>query len=79
MRNRETATFIVGGLHKDGFEWACREFESIGYVLVAFEVDCDGYHWKATYAKADALDPPRGVRTTRLCLSRSLRQGERQP
>ncbi|MEM1563281.1 MAG: hypothetical protein QW161_01230 [Candidatus Bathyarchaeia archaeon] len=44
---------IVGGLHMDDFEWACRQYEEIGYVLVAFMMDCDAYHWKAIYIKAD--------------------------
>ncbi len=78
MRNRETATFIVGGLHKGDFEWASREYEGSDYVLVAFELDCDGYHWRATYVKAGLLDKGDRGRTTRLCLSQSLRQGEHQ-
>jgi len=46
---------IVGGLHMDDFEWASREYEVIGYVLIAFMMDCDAYHWKAIYVKADQL------------------------
>jgi len=76
MKKKIGETIIVGGLHRDDFEWASREYEADGYVLVAFEVDCDGYHWRATYVKAGLLDTGDRGRTTRLCLSQSLRQGE---
>jgi hypothetical protein len=72
-------TFVVGGLHKDDFEWASREYEDSGYVFAAFELDCDGYHWKATYARIDPHEAPSRGRTTRLCLSRPLHRGEHQP
>lgn len=49
---------VVGGLHKDDFEWAAQQHEELGYVLVAFVLDCDGYHWKAVYVKADQLEKP---------------------
>lgn len=39
----------------DDFEWAAEHFEEIGYVLTAFMMDCDGYHWKVVYVKADQL------------------------
>jgi len=42
---------VVGGLHKDDFERAAQQYEEIGYVLVAFILDSDGYHWKAIYVK----------------------------
>lgn len=42
---------VVGGLHKDDFEWASRQNEEEGYVLMAFLLDHDGYHWKAVYTK----------------------------
>jgi hypothetical protein len=48
--------FFVGGLHRDDFEWASKEYEELGYVLVAFELDVDGYHWKAVYVKAGLLE-----------------------
>ncbi|MGQ9507683.1 MAG: hypothetical protein ACUVTB_07530 [Candidatus Bathycorpusculaceae bacterium] len=48
--------FIVGGLHLDDFERASRQHEENGYVLVAFLLDCDGYHWKAIYVKAGQLE-----------------------
>ena len=51
-----TDKIVAGGLHKDDFEWACGQYESAGYVLVSFELDIDGYHWKAVYAKADTLE-----------------------
>lgn len=47
---------IVGGLHMDDFQWASHQYVEIGYVLVAFVLDRDGYHWKAVYVKADHLD-----------------------
>ena len=46
---------VVGGLHMDDFEWASRQYESAGYVLVAFMMDHDAYHWKAIYIKAEQL------------------------
>jgi len=51
-----TDKVVVGGLHKDDFEWACGQYENAGYVLVCFELDVDGYHWKAVYVKADMLE-----------------------
>ena len=51
-----TDKVVVGGLHKDDFEWACGQYENAGYVLVGFELDVDGYHWKAVYVKADMLE-----------------------
>ena len=48
--------FVVGGLHKDDFEWADQQYDEVGYVLVAFVLDRDGYHWKAVYFKADQLE-----------------------
>ncbi|MCS7114260.1 MAG: hypothetical protein N0A00_02475 [Candidatus Bathyarchaeota archaeon] len=46
---------VLGGLHMDDFEWASRQYEAIGYVLIAFILDRDAYHWKAIYVKADQL------------------------
>ena len=43
---------VVGGLHKDDFERAAQQYEEAGYILVAFVLDRDGYHWKAIYVKA---------------------------
>ncbi|MCK4434750.1 hypothetical protein KAU92_04610, partial [Candidatus Bathyarchaeota archaeon] len=47
---------VVGGLHKDDFEWAAQQCEELGYVLVGFVLDCDGYHWKAVYVKLSNLE-----------------------
>ena len=47
---------VVGGLHKDDFEWVAQRYEDIGYILVAFVLDRDSYHWKAVYFKADQLE-----------------------
>jgi hypothetical protein len=32
---------------------ASKEYKERGHVLVAFDLDVDGYHWKAVYVKAD--------------------------
>ncbi|MGQ9624560.1 MAG: hypothetical protein ACUVT9_04230 [Candidatus Bathycorpusculaceae bacterium] len=39
----------------DDFEWATREYEAVGYVLIAFMLDIDCYHWKAIYVKTEQL------------------------
>jgi hypothetical protein len=48
----ETDRFVIGGLHRDDFGRASEQYEELGYVLVGFLLDVDGYHWKAVYAKA---------------------------
>lgn len=53
---------IVGGLHIDDFQWASHQYEELGYVLVAFVLDRDRYHWKAVYAKANHPDVPVSIR-----------------
>lgn len=45
-------TMVHGGLHLEDFEWAVRHYESIGYVLVAFVLDFDRYHWRAVFLDA---------------------------
>jgi hypothetical protein len=50
-----TEKLVVGGLHKDDFEWASVEYEEAGF-LVCFELDVDGYHWRAVYVKAGTLE-----------------------
>lgn len=55
-RQVNTERLVVGGLHKDDFEWAAQQYEELGYVLVAFVLDRDGYHWKALYVKVDQLE-----------------------
>ena len=52
--------FIVGGLHRDDFERAAQRYEEIGYVLVAFLLDRDGYHWQAVYVKVENLEKTMG-------------------
>ena len=47
---------VIGGLHRDDFEWAAKQYEDAGYVLIAFELDDDGYHWRAVYAKVQTLE-----------------------
>ena len=54
---RETDKLVVGGLHRDDFEWAAQRYEEIGYILTAFILDRDGYHWKAIYAKIGQGEP----------------------
>ncbi len=53
--------FVIGGLHIDDFESARRQYEEDGYVLVAFVLELDGYHWRAVYAKAGMLDSVLGA------------------
>lgn len=53
---RKTYKLIIGGLHREDFEWASRQHEENGYVLVAFLLDYDGYHWKAVYSKISDLN-----------------------
>jgi len=48
---------FVGGLHRDDFEWAAQQYEEVGYILVAFILDYDGYHWKAIYVKRSEGEP----------------------
>jgi hypothetical protein len=55
-KQRNPAQLVVGGLHRDDFEWAARRYEETGYVLVAFLLDWDGYHWKAVYVKVESLE-----------------------
>jgi hypothetical protein len=62
---------VVGGLHKDDFEWAYEQHQDAGYVLICFGLDLDGYHWKAVYVKASAFEKllgGEGVPSDRLCL-----------
>jgi hypothetical protein len=64
-------TLMVGGLHKDHFEWAFEQYQEAGYVLICFGLDFDGYHWKAVYVKASAVEKllgEGGVPSERLCL-----------
>ena len=46
---------VHGGLHLEDFEWAEHHYESIGYVLVAFVLDSDRYHWRAIFLKAEQV------------------------
>jgi len=50
-KEKRLETLVVGGLHKDDFEWASSQYEEMGYAFVAFVIDFDGYHWKAIYVK----------------------------
>jgi hypothetical protein len=52
----DAARFVIGGLHRDDFEWASTQYEDADYVLVCFELDVDGYHWRAVYVKVDLLE-----------------------
>lgn len=70
--SRRIDKLVVGGLHRDDFDWATTQYEDIGYVLVAFVLDRDCYHWKAVYVKVSQLEKRVGGReSTRLCLSMS--------
>lgn len=44
-------TISLGGLHKDDFEWASKQYEAFDYAFVSFLLDVDGYHWKVIYLK----------------------------
>lgn len=57
-RRLNSDVHVVGGLHRDDFDWASKEYEEVGWVLVGFVMDVDNYHWKAIYANADALQGP---------------------
>jgi hypothetical protein len=59
-KQRNRAELVVGGLHKHDFEWAAQRYEETGYVMVAFLLDCDCYHWKAVYVKIETLQKSRG-------------------
>lgn len=48
-------TMVHGGLHLEDFEWAAHHYESIGYVLVAFVLDGDRYHWRAVFLRAEQV------------------------
>jgi len=50
-KKKHSDKLVVGGLHKDDFAWAATQYEETGYILVAFILDYDGYHWKAIYVK----------------------------
>jgi hypothetical protein len=50
-RKKESDTIVVGGLHKDDFEWASKQYEALDYVFTGFVLDFDYYHWKAIYEK----------------------------
>lgn len=53
---RSQDTIVVGGLHKDDYEWASRQYEALDYVFAGFVLDVDGYHWKAIYMKACMIE-----------------------
>jgi len=61
-QQRNMDQLVVGGLHRDDFEWAAQQYEETGYVLVAFLLDCDSYHWKAVYVKVENLEKNLGGR-----------------
>jgi hypothetical protein len=69
----DSGIFVIGGLHMDDFERASGQYEEISYVLVAYVLDCDGYHWKAIYVKADQIENEEGRPPTSLCLCASPR------
>jgi hypothetical protein len=57
---------------KGAFCWYASRFRNYLYILrrTRFELDVDGYHWKAVYAKADLLEKiiREGAPTVSLCL-----------
>lgn len=42
-------TIVVGGLHLDDFHSIREEYRAEGYVMVVFEMEEDGYHWRARF------------------------------
>lgn len=50
-------TLTVGGLHEDDFQWAVKQGEEIGMVLIAFVMSSDYYHWDAYYVKNEGQFP----------------------
>jgi len=56
LKKAKLEKLVVGGLHIDDFKWTIHQYENIGYILVAFVLDRDGYHWKAVYVKADQFE-----------------------
>jgi hypothetical protein len=40
---------VIGGLHSDDFHAVKDDYEAQGWVLTAFELDEDRYHWKARF------------------------------
>jgi hypothetical protein len=59
---------VLGGLHRDDFEWASVQYENAGYVLVCFELEADCYHWNAVYVKVDVLEKMLGRGAPTVCL-----------
>jgi hypothetical protein len=53
-------TIVIGGLHKDDYEWASKQYEALDYVFIGFVLDVEGYHWKAIYSRADTYLGKRG-------------------
>ena len=47
--------FVVGGLHADDFHWAKTTYEVDGWILVAFKLEEDHYHWCARFVRNEAL------------------------
>jgi hypothetical protein len=52
----KTDRLVIGGLHRDDFDRVSQMYEKLGYILVGFLLDVDGYHWKAVYAKAKCFE-----------------------
>jgi len=46
---------VIGGLHSDDFQSIKDEYEREGWVLVAFELETDHYHWRAKFIQNEAL------------------------
>ena len=55
LHKRETThltkakAFTIGGLHSDDFHSLKKDYEADGWVLVAFELETDQYHWRARF------------------------------
>jgi len=56
-RNNKPKAFTIGGLHADDFQSIKREYETEGWVMVAFELEQDRYHWLARFVQNEGDFP----------------------
>ena len=52
---RKPRTFILGGLHAEDFQSIKDEYEAEGWVLTAFDLEDDLYHWRAKFVQSETL------------------------
>jgi len=56
MSECQPERITVGGLHEDDFQFALAN-EPPGFVLVAFQLSLDRYHWEAVYERNQGQSP----------------------